>query len=82
MLILFHYSSLNGRLSTSILTDGSFVLASLGQTENESYTSCAMAADASEVTRSMTEEESLVTDLSVKSSGPVLVSDYAPGSRF
>ena len=38
-----------------------------------------MAAYASEITRSMTGGESLVSDLSVKSSGPVLVSDYASG---
>jgi hypothetical protein len=66
-------------LSTSILTDRSFVLASSGQTENGSYASRVMAADASEITRSMTGGESLVSDLSVKSSGPVLVSDYASG---
>ena len=66
-------------MSTSIVTDGSFVLASSGQTENGSYASRVMAADASEITRSLTEGESLVSDLSVKSSGPVLVSDYASG---
>ena len=66
-------------LSTSIVTDGSFVLASSGQTENGSYASRVMAADESEITRSMTGGESLVSDFSVKSSGPVLVSDYASG---
>ena len=66
-------------LSTSIITDGSFVLASSGQTENGSYASRVMAVDASDITRSLTEGESLVSDLSVKSSGPVLVSDYAFG---
>jgi hypothetical protein len=66
-------------LSTSILTDGSFVLASSGQTDNGSYASRVMAADASELTRSLMGGESLVSDLSVKSSGPVLVSDYASG---
>ena len=66
-------------LSTSIVTDGSFVLASSGQTANGSYASRVMAADASELTRSMTGGESLVSDLSVKSSGSVLVSDYASG---
>ena len=66
-------------LSTSILTDGSFVLASSGQTDNGSYASRVMAADASELTRSITGGESLVSDLLVKSSGPVLVSDYASG---
>lgn len=66
-------------LSTSIVTDGSFMLASSGQTANGSYASRVMAADASEITRSMTGGESLVSDLSVKSSGPVLVSDYASG---
>ncbi len=66
-------------LSTAITTDGSFVLASSGQTENGSYASRVMAADASEITRSITGGENLVSDLSVKSSGPVLVSDYASG---
>ena len=66
-------------LSTSIVTDGSFVLASSGQTANGSYASRVMAADASEITRSISGGESLVSDLSVKSSGPVLVSDYASG---
>jgi hypothetical protein len=66
-------------LSTSILTDGSFVLASSGQTDNGSYASRVMAADASELTRSLTGGESLVSDLVVKSAGPVLVSDYASG---
>jgi len=66
-------------LSTSIVTDGSFVLASSGQTENGSYASRLMAADASELTRSLTGGESLVSDLLVKSSGSILVSDYASG---
>ncbi|NLV26781.1 MAG: hypothetical protein GXY48_06405 [Methanomicrobiales archaeon] len=66
-------------LSTSIITDGSFVLASSGQTDNGSYASRVMAADVSEITRSLTEGESLVSDLSVKGSGPILVSDYASG---
>lgn len=66
-------------LGTSILTDGSFVLASSGQTDNGSYASRVMAADASELTRSLTGGESLVSDLVVKSAGPALVSDYASG---
>lgn len=43
------------------------------------YASRGMAADASEITCSMTGGESLVADLSVKSAGPVLVFDYASG---
>ena len=38
-----------------------------------------MAADASEITRSMTGDDSLAADISVTSSGPILVSDYASG---
>ena len=66
-------------VSTSITTDGSFLLASSGQTDNGTYASRVMAADASEITRSMTGDDSLAADISVTSSGPVLVSDYASG---
>jgi hypothetical protein len=68
-------------VSTSIATDGSFLLASSGQTNNGTYVSRIMAADASEITRSMTGDDSLATDISVTSSGPILVSDYASGRR-
>ena len=66
-------------ISTSITTDGSFLLASSGQIENGTFSSRVMAADASEITRSMTGDDSLAADISVTSSGPILVSDYASG---
>jgi hypothetical protein len=68
-----------GYLNTSITTDGSFMLASSGQTDNGTYASRVMAADVSEITRSMSGGESRVSDLVVKSAGPALVSDYASG---
>ena len=64
-------------LSTTITTDGSFVLASAGQTDNGSYASRVMAIETSEIVRSMSAGNNLVTDLSAKSSGPILVADYA-----
>ena len=66
-------------ISTSITTDGSFLLASSGQTDNGIYASRVMAADTSEIMRSMTGDDSLAADISVTSSGPILVSDYASG---
>ncbi len=47
--------------------------------KNGSYVSRVMIADASEITRSMTGDDSLAADISVTSSGPILVSDYASG---
>jgi hypothetical protein len=38
-----------------------------------------MAADASEITRSITGDDSLAVNISVTSSGTILVSDYASG---
>lgn len=68
-------------VSTSITTDGSFLLASSGQTDNGTYASRVMAADASEITQVLTGDDSLAADISVTSSGPILVSDYASGRR-
>ena len=66
-------------LSTTISTDGSFMLASSGQTGNGTYASRVMAEDTSEISRSMSGGETLETGVTVKSSGPILVSDYASG---
>ncbi|PWR71293.1 hypothetical protein [Methanospirillum lacunae] len=66
-------------LATSIQTDGSVILTTSGSDMNGSFTSRAMAIDTSEVALSVGEGEGLDTDLSVKSSGPVLVYDYATG---
>lgn len=54
-------------------------VASSGQTENGTYVSRVMAADASEITQVLTGDDSLAADISVTSSGPILVSDYASG---
>lgn len=64
-------------VSTSISTDGTLMLASFGHTDNGSYASRVMTVDQSEISRSMTEDESLEADMTVKGSGPILVSDYA-----
>jgi len=66
-------------ISTSITTDGSFLLASSGQTENGTYVSRVISVDASEITQVLTGDDSLAADISVTSSGPILVSDYASG---
>ena len=69
-------------VSTTITTDGSFMLASSGQTDNGSYASRVMAEDTSEISRSMSGGENLETGVTVKSSGPILVSDYALGKTL
>lgn len=69
-------------VSTSISTDGTFMLASAGQTDNGSYASRVMAVDNSEISRSMSGGENLESDLSVTGSGPILVSDYASGKTI
>lgn len=66
-------------ISTSITTDGSFLLASSGQTENGTYASRVMATDTAEITHAMTRDDSLTADVSVTSAGPIQVSDYASG---
>ena len=57
------------------------MLASSGQTENGSFASRVMAEDTSEISRSISGGENLKTGVSVKSSGPILVSDYASRKR-
>ncbi|KAF5086905.1 hypothetical protein DSECCO2_51960 [anaerobic digester metagenome] len=66
-------------MSLLFTTDGSFLLAISGQTDNTIYASRVMAADASEITQVLTKDDSLAADISVTSSGPFLVSDYASG---
>ena len=58
-------------ISTSITTDGSFLLASSGQTENGTYASRVMATDTAEITHAMTRDDSLTADVSVTSAGPI-----------
>jgi len=64
-------------ISTSISTDGTMILASSGHNENGSFASRVMTADSSDVSRSISGSEILETGISVKGSGPILVSDYA-----
>ncbi|HWQ64949.1 MAG TPA: hypothetical protein VN429_11075 [Methanospirillum sp.] len=63
-------------LATSISTDGSVMLTTSGSDVNGSFTSRALAVDGVNVVRSALGGESLDSDLSIQSSGPVLVSDY------
>lgn len=66
-------------LATSIQTDGSVMLTTSGSDANGSFTSRTMAIDSSDVGLSIGGGENLDTDLTVRSSGPVLVSDYSSG---
>lgn len=66
-------------VSTTITTDGTALLATSGTTENGSYASRLMTVEPSEVSRSLSGGESLESEVSVKGSGPILVSDYASG---
>lgn len=68
--------------STSISTDGGLMLASVGNCDNGSFASRVMTVDQSEISRSVSGGDTLETDLSVKGSGPVLVSDYASGKTW
>jgi len=67
-------------VSTTITTDGLFLLSNSGQNDNGTYASRVMATDPSEITQSMTGGDSLAADISVTSSGPILFSDYASGT--
>lgn len=66
-------------ISTSISTDGTMLLASSGHNDNGSFASRVMTVDQSDLSRSISGSEILETDVSVKGSGPLLVSDYASG---
>lgn len=66
-------------ISTTITTDGTSMLATSGSTENGSYASRIMTSELSEVSRSLSGGENLESEVSVKSSGPILISDYASG---
>lgn len=66
-------------IATTISTDGSVLLAASGEDTNGSLGSQAMATDCSRVSQSVSGENGLQTDLSLRGSGPVLFSDYASG---
>jgi len=53
---------------SSISTDGTLMLATFGHTDNGSYVYRVITVDQTEISRSMTEDESLETSLSVKGS--------------
>jgi hypothetical protein len=69
-------------ISTTITTDGTSLLATQGNNDNGTYASRIMTVDASSVSRSLSGGESLESDVSVKSTGPVLISDYASGAKY
>jgi len=64
-------------LSTTISTDGSVMLATAGSDANGSFASRALALDRAEVHRSVSGGAETESDLSVRSAGPVLFSDFA-----
>lgn len=64
-------------LATTISTDGSVMLTSAGSDANGSFASRVMASDRAEVHRSVSESDETESDLSVRSSGPMLFSDFA-----
>jgi hypothetical protein len=66
-------------ISTSISTDGTMILASSGHNENGSFASRIMTTDTSDVSWSISGSETLETDVSVRGTGPILISDYASG---
>jgi len=66
-------------LSTTISSDGSVMLASAGSDENGSLASRVMTLDAAKITRSMTGDSDLHSDLLVVGAGPFLISDVASG---
>lgn len=63
-------------LATTISTDGSVMLTSAGSDLNGSFASRVMASDRAEVHRSVSGSET-ESDLTVRSSGPMLFSDFA-----
>ena len=69
-------------ISTTITTDGTSLLATHGSTENGSYASRIMTVDTSSVSRALSGGDNLESDVTVKSAGPVLLSDYASGSKY
>jgi hypothetical protein len=66
-------------LSTAISTDGCVMLTTSGTDENGSFVSQAMALDATDLHRSVMGEADTESDLAVRSTGPLLFSDYALG---
>ncbi len=66
-------------LATTISTDGSVMLATAGSDENGSFVSRAMALDSTQVSRSVSGEEEMRSDLTVRGSGPILFSDSTFG---
>ncbi|HWQ65900.1 MAG TPA: hypothetical protein VN372_03400 [Methanospirillum sp.] len=61
---------------TSIITDGSAMLSSVGSDENDSHASRIMTVDNSVIVGSLSGRESIESDVSVRGSGPILISDY------
>ena len=64
-------------LATTISTDGSVMLASAGSDANGSFASRVMASDRAEVHRSVSGSDETESDLTIRSAGPMLFSDFA-----
>ncbi len=64
-------------LATTIRTDGSVMLTSAGSDLNGSFASRVMASDKAEVHRSISGSDETESDLSIRSAGPVLFTDFA-----
>jgi hypothetical protein len=64
-------------LATSIQTDGLAVLKTSGVDANGSLVSRAMAMDEARITRTVSAENEMESELSVRSKGPVLFSEFA-----
>ncbi|MFH0966993.1 MAG: hypothetical protein V1862_04835 [Methanobacteriota archaeon] len=67
--------------STTITTDGTSLLATHGNNDNGTYASWIMTVEDSSVSRSLSGGDNLESDVSVKRAGPILISDYASGSK-
>jgi hypothetical protein len=64
-------------VSTTISTDGSFLMASSGTDHNGTYTAHVKGVGDSKASRVISGDDALETDLTAVSSGPLLLSDYA-----
>jgi len=64
-------------LATTVRTDGSVMLASAGSDPNGSFVSRVLASDKAEVHRSVSGNDETESDLTIRSAGPVLFTDFA-----
>ncbi len=64
-------------LAMTVKTDGSVMLASAGSDPNGSFVSRVLASDRAEVHRSVSGSDETESDLTIRSAGPVLFTDFA-----